>query len=107
MPATLTAGSYTLKLAVLTAGWSTIYWDNGASSFAVSASGASKPTAPTSPTTPTTPPPATTPTKPTAPVVSIPSVPGALTAAPGNAKVSLSWSASGNATSYHVKRATT
>jgi fibronectin type 3 domain-containing protein len=36
-----------------------------------------------------------------------PAVPTGLTAGAGNAQVSLKWSASGGATSYHVKRATT
>ena len=38
--------------------------------------------------------------------VTIPSAPAGLVATPGNAQVSLSWSASAGATSYHVKRAT-
>jgi hypothetical protein len=36
-----------------------------------------------------------------------PSTPTGLTAAPGNAQVSLSWNASGGATSYNLKRSTT
>lgn len=43
---------------------------------------------------------------PTAPV-NVPSVPTGLTATPGNAQVSLSWTASSGATSYNVKRSTT
>jgi fibronectin type 3 domain-containing protein len=38
--------------------------------------------------------------------VTIPPVPSGLTATAGNAQVSLTWSASNGATSYHVKRAT-
>jgi fibronectin type 3 domain-containing protein len=41
------------------------------------------------------------------PTTSIPGVPAGLTAAAGNAQVSLSWSAATSATGYHVKRATT
>jgi fibronectin type 3 domain-containing protein len=43
---------------------------------------------------------------PTAPVT-VPAAPAALSATPGNAQVALSWSASGGATSYRVKRSTT
>ena len=39
--------------------------------------------------------------------VATPPVPTGLVATAGNAEVTLAWSASGNATSYHVKRATT
>jgi fibronectin type 3 domain-containing protein len=43
----------------------------------------------------------------TAPPVAIPPVPSAVKATAGSAQISLSWSASSGATSYHVKRATT
>jgi Repeat of unknown function (DUF5648) len=42
----------------------------------------------------------------TAPVVQVPVAASGLKAVPGNAKVQLTWSASSNATSYEVKRAT-
>ena len=41
------------------------------------------------------------------PTITTPAVPLGLAATAGNAQVSLTWSASGTATSYHVKRATT
>jgi cellulose 1,4-beta-cellobiosidase len=41
------------------------------------------------------------------PVVPVPAAPTALSATPGNQQVSLTWTASTGATSYHVKRATT
>ncbi len=50
-----------------------------------------------------------TPAAPVAPVapVAIPAMPTGLSANPGNAQATLTWSASSGATSYHVKRATT
>jgi len=44
---------------------------------------------------------------PAAPAAAVPPVPAGLSAIAGNAEVTLSWSASNGATSYHVKRATT
>jgi len=44
--------------------------------------------------------------KSSAATISIPAAPTGLSAIPGNAQVSLNWSASSGATSYHVKRAT-
>jgi len=52
LPASLPVGEYTLKLAVLTSEWSTVYWDNGASSFAVAVAGTSPPAPPTPPAPP-------------------------------------------------------
>jgi fibronectin type 3 domain-containing protein len=49
---------------------------------------------------------AVTPTPPN-PATTAPAVPAGLAATPGNSQVSLTWSASSGATSYHVKRATT
>jgi Glycoside hydrolase family 44/Fibronectin type III domain len=40
------------------------------------------------------------------PTSSVPAAPTALTATPGNQQISLTWTASSGATSYHVKRAT-
>src|SRR5450432_3106658 len=42
----------------------------------------------------------------TTPPTVIPSVPTGLTATPGNANISLSWTSSAGAVSYHLKRAT-
>ena len=42
-----------------------------------------------------------------APALPIPAVPTALAATAGNQQISLTWTASSGATSYHVKRATT
>jgi hypothetical protein len=53
----------------------------------------------------TAPPTGTNPPPPTSGAA--PATPANLTATPGNAQVSLGWSASSGATSYHVKRATT
>src|SRR5580698_1015545 len=81
LPASAAAGKYTFKVGVFTAGWSSlVLWDNAAANFSLSAA-------------------ATTPTIPTAPTGLVPSA--------GNSQVSLSWSTSAGATSYHVKRATT
>jgi len=41
VPAAAAAGEYTLKVAVLTSDWSTVYWDNSATAFSISASGGS------------------------------------------------------------------
>jgi len=41
------------------------------------------------------------------PTVAVPAAPTSLTATPGNAQVSLTWTASAGATSYNVKRSTT
>src|SRR5450755_2610133 len=43
---------------------------------------------------------------PTTPAAGVPAVPAALSATAGNQQISLSWTASSGATSYHVKRAT-
>jgi fibronectin type 3 domain-containing protein len=40
------------------------------------------------------------------PTSSVPAIPSGLTATPGNQQVALRWTASANATSYHVKRST-
>lgn len=63
----------------------------------------------TSPPAASTPPMTTTPTSPstpTTPTVQVPAVPAGLKATPGNATVTLTWTASSGATAYQVSRAT-
>ena len=46
LPTTATAGKYTFKLGVFTAGWiSDVYWDNAAASFTLSTTGEPPPRA--------------------------------------------------------------
>jgi hypothetical protein len=70
---------------------------NSAGESPDSAQATAKPVAPTQPAPPPPPPP---------PAPAAPSAPTNLTATAGNAQVALTWTASANATSYHVKRAT-
>ena len=60
----------------------------------------------TAPPAASTPPMTTTPSTPTSPTVQVPAVPGGLKVTPGNATVTLTWTASSGATAYQVSRAT-
>jgi len=95
--ATSSGGPYTQVGSATAAGYTDTGLTNGTKYFyvvsALNASGESTNSSPASST-------------PTAQASAVPAVPAALAATAGNQQISLTWTASSGATSYHVKRAT-